>query len=273
MKYFLAIIAMMLAVNFSYAQWTGTSPGPIYYNNGNVGIGTTSPAYLLDVSGNSSTNDVAIRVRNSATTGGFSGVIRIENSSNYGLLFKAVTGYPRYKNINASDVGFYNQGAGNISFLNDYTTGNINFATGGAGTAQMIILPSGNIGIGTADTKGYKLAVNGAAIATSMTVKLYADWPDYVFKPTYQLPKLSEIKSYIDQNQHLPDMPSETEVKKDGINLGEIVKLQTKKIEELTLYLIEKDKQLDSEHKANQIQQTQIDQLKLQVETLIKKNL
>jgi hypothetical protein len=108
---------------------------------------------------------------------------------------------------------------------------------------------NGNIALNTFDTKGYKLAVNGSAIATSVTVKLNSAWPDYVFKPAYQLPSLTEVKTYIDQNQHLPEMPSEQEIAKDGQNLGEMNKLLLKKVEELTLYLIEKDKQLNEQNK------------------------
>jgi hypothetical protein len=53
------------------------------------------------------------------------------------------------------------------------------------------------------------------------------------------LATLTELKTYIDKNQHLPDMPSEAEVAKNGINLGEMNKLLVKKVEELTLYQIE----------------------------------
>ncbi|QEC79314.1 hypothetical protein [Mucilaginibacter ginsenosidivorax] len=105
-----------------------------------------------------------------------------------------------------------------------------------------LVINMGTVGINTTDTKGYKFAVNGSAIATSMTVKLYANWPDYVFKKDYQLPSLADVKTYINQNQHLPDMPSEEQVAKNGINLGEMNRLLLKKVEELTLYLIEKDK-------------------------------
>lgn len=63
-------------------------------------------------------------------------------------------------------------------------------------------------------------------------------------------------------------MPSEQEVAKNGINLGDLVKLQTKKIEELTLYLIEKDKEINE---LKRTQQSQIDELRKQVETLLKK--
>jgi hypothetical protein len=108
-----------------------------------------------------------------------------------------------------------------------------------------LVINMGNVGINTTDTKGYKFAVNGNAIATSMTVKLYANWPDYVFKPSYQLPSLTEVKTFIDQNQHLPDMPSEAEVAKDGLNLGEMNKLLVKKMEEMTLYMIEAKEEIN----------------------------
>lgn len=97
----------------------------------------------------------------------------------------------------------------------------------------------GNVSIGTDNAKGYKLAVNGSAVATSMKVKPNANWPDFVFLKDYKLPTLKEVKTYIDQNQHLPDMPSAEEVRKEGLDLGEINRLLLKKVEELTLYLME----------------------------------
>ena len=118
---------------------------------------------------------------------------------------------------------------------------------------------------------------NGDIIATKITVKPYGNWPDYVFNPQYNLPSLSEVKSYIDQNQHLPDMPSEQEVAREGVDLGEIVKLQTKKIEELTLYIIEKDKEVKEQQEeinntqnTNLSQQNEIELLKQSLEALTK---
>lgn len=114
------------------------------------------------------------------------------------------------------------------------------------GSDMFQVSNNGNIAIGTTDPQGHKLAVNGDIIATKITVKPHGNWPDYVFKPQYNLPSLSEVKTYIDKNQHLPDMPSEKEVAKDGIDLGEIVKIQAKKIEELTLYMIKLQEQNDA---------------------------
>lgn len=102
---------------------------------------------------------------------------------------------------------------------------------------------SGNVGIGT-NTPREALSVNGNIRAKQIKVEI-ANWPDYVFKPTYQLPSLTEVKTYIDQNQHLPEIPSEQEIAKDGQNLGEMNKLLLKKVEELTLYLIEQNKRIE----------------------------
>lgn len=103
----------------------------------------------------------------------------------------------------------------------------------------------GNLGIGTTDTKGHKLAVAGSIVAESVKVKLQGSWPDYVFNENYKLMPLAETKVYVERNGHLPDMPSADQVKKDGIDIGEINAKFLKKIEELTLHVIELKKELD----------------------------
>ncbi|WP_184550888.1 hypothetical protein [Mucilaginibacter sp. FT3.2] len=107
-----------------------------------------------------------------------------------------------------------------------------------ANLRRLTIDQNGNIGINTTDTKYYRLAVNGSMIANSVTVKAYP-WADYVFKSEYRLRPLAEVKAYIDRNQHLPEIPSAQEVAANGVNLGEMNTLLLKKVEELTLYLIE----------------------------------
>jgi len=112
---------------------------------------------------------------------------------------------------------------------------------------------NGNVGIGTTDTKGYKLAVNGDAIFTRVKVESYSSWPDYVFSENYKLPHLSEVASFIRQNKHLPDIPSAAEIQKEGVDLGEMNKKLLQKIEELTLYLIDQQKQIDQLRQYNEI--------------------
>ncbi len=113
---------------------------------------------------------------------------------------------------------------------------------------------SGSVGIGTINTQGYKLAVAGNIIAEEVKVKLQGQWPDYVFGKDYPLISLTETQKYIQENKHLPEVPSAKEMEKNGINLSEMNMLLLKKIEELTLHLIEQDNM-------NKRQNVQIDEL------------
>ncbi|RFM29056.1 hypothetical protein DXN05_09860 [Deminuibacter soli] len=120
----------------------------------------------------------------------------------------------------------------------------------------------GNLSIGTPDAKGYKLAVNGAAVFEKAVVKMHDNWPDYVFDTAYQLPRLDSVATYIQQNKHLPEVPSGTEVQQKGVDLATNQAVLLKKIEELTLYMIDIKKQNDQlsiknhelEQKVNQLQ-------------------
>jgi hypothetical protein len=98
---------------------------------------------------------------------------------------------------------------------------------------------------GTAVPTGFQFAVNGKAIATSVTVKEVQYWPDYVFDRNYRLAPLAEVADFVRLNHRLPEMPSAGEVSKNGQDLGAMNEKLLKKVEELTLYLIEKDKQLE----------------------------
>lgn len=113
------------------------------------------------------------------------------------------------------------------------------------------------VGIGTATPKE-RLSVNGKIRAHE--VKVEADnWPDYVFTEGYKSLSLAALAAFIDQNGHLPGVPDAKLVAKDGIALGEMNKILLEKIEELTLHLIEKDKQLLTEKSLNQVQQKRLD--------------
>ena len=106
------------------------------------------------------------------------------------------------------------------------------------------LLTSGSIGIGTANTEGYKLAVNG--VIRAKEIKVESDWADFVFKKDYKLPTLKEVETHINENGTLPGIPSEAEVKANGVNLAETNALLLQKIEELTLYIIQQEKRMES---------------------------
>ncbi len=102
---------------------------------------------------------------------------------------------------------------------------------------------SGNVGIKTPTPRDYELAVNGKIRAKEIKVET-ANWPDYVFKPDYKLNTLPELETFIKANGHLPEVPAAAQIEKEGVALGELNKILLKKIEELTLHLIEKDKEV-----------------------------
>ncbi|WP_333625482.1 hypothetical protein [Sphingobacterium siyangense] len=100
----------------------------------------------------------------------------------------------------------------------------------------------GNIGVGT-DVPSEKLSVKGKIRAQEIKVET-ANWPDYVFSKDYGLRSLDSLRLYIQENGHLPEVPNAESAESEGISLGEMNKILLKKIEELTLYLLEKDKEI-----------------------------
>lgn len=106
------------------------------------------------------------------------------------------------------------------------------------GLVRMVVSPNGYVGIGTT-TPDALLTVSGQVHAQEVKVTVNAPGPDYVFEKDYALPSLDQIKTYIEKNKHLPEVPSAKEMEKNGVQLGEMNMLLLKKIEELTLYVIE----------------------------------
>ncbi|WP_158800294.1 hypothetical protein [Pedobacter sp. L105] len=244
--------------SFSVAAATSVWPYTAYQtrftvlSSGNVGINTVTPMARLSVAGtlltggtnaNLDPNYVANNISYLANTG----------QMLIGWNKSALNGEADF--INNRGAG----GAGGFSFY-DYDNANVS-------TQLLRITGNGNVGIGIA-TPLEKLAVNGVIHSQEVKVDM-TGWSDYVLKKEYPLLPLSEVKSYIDKNQHLPDMPSESEVIKSGLNLGEMNKLLTKKVEELTLYLVDKDKNDRAQQSQINSQQSQIDNLKKQVEALL----
>lgn len=182
-------------------------------NSGKIGIGTTSPAEKLHVAGSSVNGAVVTLIENTdASTNSFASLqFKSGISANYWQAFAR----------------------------------NGNFFIGIAGIADyMMIKSDGKVGIGTS-SPDEKLTVNGAVHATRVKVETTVPGPDYVFEKSYSLPTLDEVKSYIDENKHLPEVPSAKEMEVKGIDVGEMNMLLLKKVEELTLYVIEQNKKIE----------------------------
>jgi hypothetical protein len=95
---------------------------------------------------------------------------------------------------------------------------------------------------------GYCLFVAQGVMTEQVKVALrgYNDWADYVFDSTYSLKPISEVADYVKANKHLPDFPSADQVCDEGINLGKMDAKLLQKIEELTLYVINLQQQVDA---------------------------
>jgi hypothetical protein len=216
------------------------------HHNGNIGIGTTNPSEILQVG--------------SMAAGGINKI--------------AIPGVFNFENIR---LGQFGNGAAGLEFVNHSNLTNsygirflanidqacglqIQYApvtssyTGLQYTTGIFMGVNGNIGIGTTNPD-VKLAVKGTVHAEEVKVNLNVPGPDYVFEPDYQLPSLTETEAYIKAHKHLPEVPSAKEMEANGINLSEMNMLLLRKVEELTLHLIEATKKIEN-------QQEQINKLK-----------
>ncbi|KQR70899.1 hypothetical protein [Pedobacter sp. Leaf176] len=201
-------------------------------DNGNVGIGSFNPTGALEIMRLSSYGDEK-------------GALKIKST--------------------AADQFVY------FSYLDAFNSGSIQAIKPGVGAQNLLLnAQGGNIGIGTTNPTE-KLAVNGNVRAKEIKVET-VNWPDYVFDQDYKILGLQELDAYIRVNKHLPDMPSAKEAELNGIELGEMNKLLLKKVEELTLHLIEKDKALVETQK-KVIQLTEAQQKSALIETIIFKRL
>jgi hypothetical protein len=208
----------------------GISNSRLFINSaGQVGVGTTSPQANLHIEGPSGLQQkLAI---NNPCVGCAGGLIDIAMGSGNSSYATGIRGY-----VPAGQPGI------DRVFLGLYTT----TYNGGLQSRieRLTISDVGNVGIGN-NNPDAKLTVTGQVHAQEVKVTVAAPGPDYVFEKDYKLTSLEEIKNYIDQNKHLPEVPSAKEMEKNGIQLGEMNMLLLKKIEELTLYVIEQQKQIE----------------------------
>ena len=196
---------------------------------GNVGIGTSTPSDKLTVTGDAKiTGNMAI-----GTNVGGAYDLNISNGDNSSRI-----GFIN-SNYNENAVVEYHGSSKDLRFQHWNNGSFVN-------TIMSLNIPNGTVGIGTIDTKGFKLGVNGKIAATEVKVATYNNWPDYVFTKEYKLPTLQEVAQHIKKKGHLQNIPSAKEVKENGgIELGEMNRKLLEKIEELTLYTIQQQKEIE----------------------------
>ncbi|MDA0577236.1 MAG: hypothetical protein O3B24_03960, partial [Verrucomicrobia bacterium] len=122
-------------------------------------------------------------------------------------------------------------------------TGTLTLPAGGltVGTTQLVVLANGNVGIGISNPTN-ALAVNGTIKAREIVVTL-SGWPDYVFDAGYPLMTLADTEAYIAKHGHLPGMLSAAEVEAGGVPVGDMQSRLLRKVEELTLHVIQLQKE------------------------------
>ncbi|GAL83020.1 hypothetical protein MYP_246 [Sporocytophaga myxococcoides] len=148
----------------------------------------------------------------------------------------------------ANNLGIF-AGTGRTLVLGANKTKQMEFSSAGD-----ITIASGTLRIGTLKTNsvnnfptGYRLYVEDGILTEKLKVglKTTSDWSDYVFASDYKLLSLSEVERFIKANKHLPDVPSAEEVVRTGIDVAQMDAKLLQKIEELTLYVIEQQKQIE----------------------------
>ena len=190
------------------------SPQFILRANGNLGIGTSSPSERLHVNGN-------IHL-------GTSKPILIKNGRNSDASF-----------ISSSPNSWLRMGAnGGIALW-------ANGSSQSNDSPQFILRANGSVGIGTTNLGSYKLVVEGTVGARKVKVTMDA-WADFVFAEDHSLMPLKAVEHYIEKNKHLPNVPSEAQVLKEGIDLGKMDAILLRKIEELTLYILQQQKEIEA---------------------------
>lgn len=271
-------IGLLIISNGAFAQaWTGNDLTVDTYRTGNVGIGTGAPRGKLDIWGG--TLHITGSDQNGTLVAGSMGgnaylgsdaltnAISITPSGLVGI-GTISTGYTLDVNGNAKaqmidiDNGNADGGRliwrGGVNGTQEYRAriapeGFLGFFPGEGNPTTMTLTQDGKVGIGTQYPGSFKLAVEGKIGAREIQVTLANPFPDYVFDSKYKLRNLSSLENYINENKHLPNVPSATEVEKNGgIELGQMNTKLLEKVEELTLYIIEINKRVEKLEKENE---------------------
>lgn len=246
--------------------WSGATPGNIYYNFGNVGVGTTNPMSRFQIhADNDNSNALRLDVGKFSMGGSakFSidavgivdGRFVVKENGNVGI---GVPSPSAKLQINADNE---NNNALRLEVGRFSMNGEGRFSVDASGVqdGRFVVKENGNVGIGTPNP-GSKLTVAGDINSREVRVTINAG-SDFVFQDGYALRTLNEVEQFINENRHLPDIEAAKEMEEKGIELGKMDMKLLQKIEELTLYMIDFKKEMDELLEENQKLKDRITQL------------
>lgn len=184
---------------------------------------------------------------NELLLGNNAGDIHLDAASPFNLNFTTHGGAILLSPIGASVL--LNPSSGGNVLLSPNGGGDVIINPNSGGFIQLNPTGGGNVAIGSivaATAPNYKLTVGGKILCEELRVKLQSSgWPDYVFGNDYKLPSLDEVEKFIQENKHLPNIPSASQVGREGVDVGDMEKKMMEKIEELTLYVISLKKEIE----------------------------
>lgn len=192
--------------------------------------------------------------------------MRIGNTSG-NLSLAVANNAGEYEAFAANDVIFRLNGSNRMIFslntVNEFNTRKLHFGNASTGFKTLVVSNGDKVGMGTetfpTNDPNFRLYVKGGIKAQEVKVELCNGWCDYVFYPNYNLAPLSEVKTFIETNKHLPNIPSAATLEKEeGFELGKMTTLQQEKIEELFLYVIQLDEKIKKLEKENEELKTYI---------------
>ncbi|RYE25147.1 MAG: hypothetical protein EOP51_05105 [Sphingobacteriales bacterium] len=253
-------LSLVLTSNTANAQWT-TSGTNVYTTSGssNVGINDNAPSEKLTVDGK-----ISFTRQNASLARVIQGNCQSGNLVLFGNQNNGTVGNPTLNTQTGGSSIILNSNAtnaGSLAFIAGGDKGTLAgpnigafdylvFNNGGY-DLLMRIMKNGKVTIGDAWVNApgnYKLYVDDGILTEKLKVAVLGtgNWSDYVFADNYELKPLDEVENFINENKHLPDVPSADEVVKDGIDVATMDAKLLQKIEELTLYVIKQQKQIDA---------------------------
>lgn len=141
-----------------------------------------------------------------------------------------------------------NSNTANPLIKGEFDNKNLKINTGATVSSTLGFLAVGNFDAAYTmpASNSYRLIVQDGIITEKVKVALKstADWADYVFEPSYKLMSLEKVEEFVKENKHLPNVPSAEDMSKNGLDVSQTSAKLMEKIEELTLYMIEMNKEI-----------------------------